>query len=429
MLLLTVAFLVVLTGIAVSQIVIRNYGTSLISQAVTRAEGIARKLALDVADKILINDIVAVQKILDDQLQSEPSVSYLFILSDRQVLVHTFQDGLPVHLIHANNQGDMIRERTIKLVSEKNERFVDIRWPIFNTKAGVLRLGISEAPLQEKVKQLSIRMTLMTLAVLAVSLLLSRLLIFRLLRPLIQLTEAVKGMDENSLDAGLDIKGPAEIEQLVSAYNGMMGRIGEHTTKLKESNQALDQRNRDLDRAHHQLVTAFSVSRRVAALSDLKTIGSFLVKTLQDIVKCGHLSMVVFDNEKRVPYLAVGNNFIVMEKEDYDPLYHQADREASPVFLKADEIKALPQGFMSSSKMAVFPFHYQGQLLGAILIACPQDCVCIKTEIEVIHLILEQASGAVFRALEYEKEIRGLKTRVDTVAGFQGMVGKDPKID
>jgi two-component system response regulator HydG len=126
----------------------------------------------------------------------------------------------------------------------------------------------------------------------------------------------------------------------------------------------------------------------------------------------------------------MGNNFIVLGKEAYDPLYHQADREVSPGFLKPDEIKTLPlpHGFMSSSKMAVFPFHYQGQLLGAILIACPHDCVCVKTEIEVIHLILEQTSGAVFRALEYEKEVMGLRTRVDTVAGFQGMVGKDPKI-
>ena len=65
-LLLTVALLVIFTGIVVSQLVIQNYSSSLLAEAIARAENIAHKLALDVTDKILINDLVAVQKILDD---------------------------------------------------------------------------------------------------------------------------------------------------------------------------------------------------------------------------------------------------------------------------------------------------------------------------------------------------------------------------
>jgi two-component system response regulator HydG len=430
MLLMAVGLLVIITGILVSQILIQNYSANLLAQAAARAEAIAHKLALDVADKILINDLVAVQKILDDQLKTDPAVSYLFILSNGQVPVHTFHDGIPVHLIGMNSQGELTKETTIKIISEKSERYIDTRWPIFNGKAGVLRLGMSEAPFRLKISRFGIRMTLVSLAVLGVLLLVGHFLIARLIRPLIVLTESVARIDEDNLDARLNVKGPEEIEKLVAAYNGMMTRISEHTTRLKETNQALEHRNADLDRAHHQLVTAFSVSRRVAALPDLKTIGLFLVKTLQDIVKCGNLSVAVFDNEKMIPYLAVGNNFLVLKKEDHKALHHYADQGESPGFLRPDEIKTLPlpQGFTTTSKMAVFPFRHHGQVLGAVLIACPHDCACVKAEIEVIHLILEQSSGAVFRALEYEKEVMGLKTRVDTVAGFQGMVGKDPKI-
>ena len=429
-LLLTVALLVIFTGMVVSQLVIRNYSTTLLSGAIARAENIAHKLALDVTDKILINDLVAVQKILDDQLQSEPSVSYLFIINNQKVLVHTFSQGVPVNLINVNSHTNNKNRNVIKLVSETNERFIDIRWPIFEEKAGVLRLGISEEPYRFKVRQLSIKMTLITAAVLGVSLFLSHMLISHLLQPLIKLTNTVKDIDEDNLDIRLDVKGLAEVNKLVAAYNGMLGRIAGYTAKLKGYNQKLEQKNKDLDRAHNQMMTTFSVSKKIAALPDLKKICSFLIETLQDIVECNNLSMIVFDNNRKIPYLVIEKNFISLKKENFDPLYTKANKIDSPVFLKNDEINALPlpEGLNKSSRMAIFPFHHHKQVLGAVLISCPGDCVCVKTEMDVINLILKQASGAVYRAFEYQKEIKGLKSKIDLVSGYKGMVGKDSKI-
>ena len=428
-LLFTVALLVIFTGIVVSQLVIRNYSTTLLSGAIARAENIAHKLALDVADRILINDLVAVQKILDDQLQSESSVSYLFIINNQKVLVHTFSDGVPIGLLNIPSHKNKNKKVT-KLVSETNERFIDIRWPIFEGKAGVLRLGISEEPYRYKVKQLSIKMTLITIAVLLVSLLLSHLLISHLLNPLIKLTNTVKDIDEENLDIRLDIKGPAEVNKLVVAYNAMLGRLAEYTTKLKEYNQALEQKNKGLDRVHNQMMTTFSVSQKLAALPDLKKICSFLVKTLQDIIECKDLSMIIFDNEQKLPYLVIERNFISLGKDNFDILHNKTNNIDSPVFLKNDEIRTLPLSnhFNRSTRMAIFPFHHHKQVLGAVIISCPEDCVCVKTEMDVINLILKQASGAVYRASEYDKEIKGLKSKIDKVSGYKGMVGKDPKI-
>ena len=429
-LLIAVALLVIFTGVIVSQLVIQNYSTSLLANAIARAENIAHKLALDVTDKILINDLVAVQKILDDQLQTEMSVSYLFILNNQKVLVHTFPDGVPVNLIGINNQGNTKDKNIVKLISETNERFIDIRWPIFREKAGVLRLGISEEPYRYKVRELSIKMTMITVAVLVGALFLSHFLISHLLGPLLELTDAVENIDEENLDSRLAVKGRTEINKLVGAYNAMLMRLSEYTTKLKESNLILEQKNLDLDRAHNQLMTTFSVSQKISGLPDLKKICSFLVKTLQDIVECKEMSMVVFDNEQKIPYLVIENNFIPLKKENFDSLYIKANRIDSPIFLKGDEISALPlpDSFSESNRMAIFPFHHHKQILGAILISCSDDCVCVKTEMDVIHLILKQASGAVFRASEYEKEIKGLKSRIDNVSGYKGMIGRDPKI-
>ena len=67
-LMLVVALLVLASGLVISQIVSHRYGSSLIDGAVAQAENIAHKLALDAADKVLINDRVALQKLLDDQV-------------------------------------------------------------------------------------------------------------------------------------------------------------------------------------------------------------------------------------------------------------------------------------------------------------------------------------------------------------------------
>ncbi len=102
MLLLAVALLVIATGVAVSQVVAHQYSTSLFEGAVARAENIAHKLSLEAVDKILINDLVSLQKMLDDQIYSDPSVAYLFVVRGGRLLTHTFMDGVPVNLVQAN---------------------------------------------------------------------------------------------------------------------------------------------------------------------------------------------------------------------------------------------------------------------------------------------------------------------------------------
>lgn len=429
-LLLTVAFLVVFTGMVVSQLVIQNYSTSLLAGAIARAENIAHKLSLDVTDKLLINDLVAVQKILDDQLKTEPSVSYLFIINSKKVLVHTFPDGIPVNLVKINTSQNKEDKNIVKVISDQKERFIDIQWPIFEGKAGVLRLGISEKPYQDKVKQLGVKMTLITFGVLVISLFLSHVFISRLLQPLITLTNTVKNIDEEKLDIRIDIKGRSEVTRLAIAYNAMLDRIRDYTMKLKDYNLRLKQKNKDLDRAHSQLMTTFSVSQKIAALPTLKMISSFLIKTLHDIVECNNMVMVIFNIEKKIPYLATEKDFISLNEEYYDALFLITNQLDSTVFLKKDEIKKLPlpEKFKNTQRMAIFPFHYHMQVLGAVFIACPDECICIKTEMDVIHLILKQTSSAIHRASEHEKEIQRIKNRIENVSGYADMIGKDSKI-
>ncbi|MCF8091586.1 MAG: sigma 54-interacting transcriptional regulator [Desulfotignum sp.] len=423
-----VALLVILTGTIVSQIVIKNYSTTLLAGAAAKGENLAHKLALDVTDKILINDLVAVQKILDDQMKSDPAISYLFVKNSGQVLVHTFPDGVPRNLIFANAKKPV--KNRVNLVSQTHERFIDIQWPIFEGRAGVVRLGISEAPFRSRIKQLGIRMTLITAGVLAVVLVLSHLLISRLIRPLMVLTDTVKSIDENKLDTRLNFSGPSEVVKLAAAYNTMLEKIAGYTGQLKRSNEKLAQKNQHLDRVHRQMITTFSVSRQIAALPDLNRVTSFLLSTFKEIVACQNLFLVILAHDQRKVFLAVAGKLNPLNEDAFDIFHDTASRSGFPIFLTPADISALnlPDQMCNSSQMAVFPFYYHQQVLGAMLISCPDDCTCLETEMEVIRLILEQASGAVFRALEHERQIQELKARTEQISGYRGMVGKDPKI-
>ena len=143
-LLLTVTVLIVITGIIISQVIIHRYSESLLEAATAQAENIAHKLALDVADTILINDLVTLQKMLDTQIRSHPSVAYIFIVRDDRILTHTFAGDVSVELISANSITDSSQWHLGKIISDTGQRYLDIAWPIFAGRAGTLRVGFSE---------------------------------------------------------------------------------------------------------------------------------------------------------------------------------------------------------------------------------------------------------------------------------------------
>jgi len=164
-LLLMVAILVIVTGLIISQTVTHRYGASLIEAGIAQAENTARKLALDSADKILTHDLVALQRLIDDQMATNPAIAYIFVMRDGQVLSHTFQEGVPYQLIAANGAADPDRGHVEKIVSQINERFIDLAWPIFEGKAGTLRIGFSETPYRQKVLHLWLEMSLLTIGI------------------------------------------------------------------------------------------------------------------------------------------------------------------------------------------------------------------------------------------------------------------------
>lgn len=429
-LLLAMAVLVVLSGAVISQIVTHRYGRSLAQEAVARAENIAHNLALDAADRILINDLVALQKLLDDQLASEPKIAYLFIVKDGRILTHTFEGGVPLQLIGANAALDSRTGHLERIVSESGERFIDFAWPIFDGEAGTLRLGLSEEPYRRQVAQLWVQMSLITLLILCLTAFLVIHFVNRLTRPLLSLATAVETIDEDRLDTQIDIRGRAEITSLTQAFNGLLTRLKDYTRRLEITHQELKEKHGELDRAHRQLRTTFTVSRDLAAMSGLPEIGRYLMGRLNEIVECSHMALVVLGHPGQGGLVLSNSGEADLDADASESLHATLSPVESMSFA---DIHALPciasTGLAEKAdRLALFPLRHRERMVGALVVGCPGSCRCIQTELDVIQTILGQTAGALRRAMDHEAEIRNLRSRLEIPAEFSGLVGRSPQM-
>ncbi|RJQ67030.1 MAG: HAMP domain-containing protein [Desulfobacteraceae bacterium] len=424
------AFLVIATGLSISQLVAHRFSISLLDRAVARAENIAHNLALDAADKILINDLVALQKILDDQIASDPTVAYLFVSRDGQVLTHTFTDGIPVHLIQANTAGAGENPHTQKLMSQEGERYIDVAYPIFSGKAGTLRMGMAVAPYLKQVRQLWVQMSIVTLGILVLSLAVSQWAISRLTRPLNQLGKYAGQIDAGNLNTQVTVRGRREVSQLAGAFNSMLARIEDYTARLKHSNEQLETKNRELDRTHKQLKTSLSISQKIAALPKLDQICRFLIQALTEVVACRDIHLLVFSRTLRTVNLSTLHHIYHLDQERFDQLYALISRYEQFACIHRPELARiqLPGALNSAVQVALFPIRHHDETIGAMMVACGGDCECATHELDIVAIILQQAAGAIHRANTYEEELTELKHRVDVNSGFGEIIGKDPKM-
>ena len=88
-LVISVFALVIGSGLVISLLETHRFSKSLHQAAITQGEYLSQAVALEATNKILINDLIALQNLLNHQLKSNPSVAYLFVMKDGQILAHT----------------------------------------------------------------------------------------------------------------------------------------------------------------------------------------------------------------------------------------------------------------------------------------------------------------------------------------------------
>jgi two-component system response regulator HydG len=423
-LLASISAIVIITGLALAGIVTQRYSGALRQEMMGQSANLAHSIALDAADRILINDLVGLQKMLDQQRLIHPTLAYLFILKDGRVLAHTFDQGVPAGLLEVNQPVSPVQPGFRRVVAQKGDHYLDTALPIFEGKAGTLRLGFSESRYRSQLLKLWGEIGLITLGLLVLALLGGLLFVRRITRPLAALVAATQEIDRGEPNIRVEVKGKDEIATLSASFNQMVARQEEYTRRLEE--QTLE-----LERAYGQARTACQIVQEVGALYTLKEMGAFLLQKLRATLNCPHIALMVLNASQDTVFVVSDGEGVTVLK---DPLVVQAARAALKGLTSgslprelAQILPAITPNLSTPEKQALITFT-DNHIRGAAVIPCP-DCLHGNSEqIQWVGLVLKQNAGALARAILHEEEMGSLKGRVEAQAGFGEIIGKDPKM-
>jgi len=422
-LLLTISVLVIGSGLFIALLVTRQYRESLLEVATRQAEHLAHALALESADKVLTDDLVSLLNFLEYHLGIHQDVGYIFVVRNDQVLSHASSADFPFELIKANAPVLENHVHIQKVKSDQGEEFIDIAWPISSGKADVLRLGLSVKPYHQEVSRLGIQMILLTLGILILGMGVIFLFIRRVMHPLGTLAEAAGRVNEDNMEIPENIAGSDEVASLSASFSQMVSRLREYTQRLEHNAQ-------ELERAHRQTRTALSIVRDIGMQTTLKGVASYLILKIQQIVACSEIRLLIFSRDRETLFLFSDDAQQVLNRESFEPDLLRSAEVADITFLTTADLEAsaISNVVPMPHRLAIFPIHHENEYLGSLLAPCPEHCHCIVKEIEVIDLILKQASGAIKRAAVHQEQILNLQSRIESTMEFAGIVGKDPQM-
>ena len=421
-LILAVSSLVVGSGLLISLLASERQRSGLLETMTAQGESSAQAIALETADKVLINDLVGLQKMIEHQMRSHNGIGYLFIQRDDEILAHSFPGNIPPDLLQANRLAPDGQQRIQKIVSTDGVPYLDIAWPVFEGKAGVLRLGLSEKPYQDKVRKLWVDMGLLTAGILFLAVVGTLLFVKRITDPLTALTRATERIDRGEAGVRVAIEGTDEVSRLASSFNQMVARIGNYTRMLEA--KALE-----LERSNQQTRTFCDVVREVGSLRNLGEIGSYLIKQCREMLPGPWTMSLVLLSPNKQGYWIVSEHSLNWTEEP--------EAVSSFSALVADVLQAapvrkgmvlLPQEKETGRPQAMIPLRHEEQTNGLLVITGLEDLECDIKEMGRVELILNQISGVIRRVLLQEEEVHHMEKRLETTAEFQAIVGRDPKM-
>ncbi len=198
---------------------------------------VARDVAARATDLILINDLYALHQLLLETQSNYQDIRYIFVIDPQgEVLAHTFGDEFPIELLDANwAAGDDFQNTR---VLQTNEGMVwDVAVPIFDGRAGVARVGVSDTSLRQTITNLTTQLSVTIVAVLTASLLAATFLTWLLTRPILALVSATEAVSKGDFSQRVPRWADDEIGDLAEAFNQMTAELARADELQREREQ------------------------------------------------------------------------------------------------------------------------------------------------------------------------------------------------
>jgi signal transduction histidine kinase len=247
--------LVFLLGASITLVVRSSLQQAMVHELEARAISVANDLANRSTDLILINNLYALQQLIRETQNNHPDIRYIFILDDHgQVLVHTFGEGFPSDLANMNMNLSLM-QANLEIIETTEGQVRDIAAPIFEGRAGTLRIGFSDTVISRAVSDVTSQMALATVLVSTTGIAAAIFLTWILTQPILQLAVSARAVGEGDLNQRVPRWANDEIGELSEAFNTMVHG-------LKQAAEERQEKERIRTRLIQQVITAQEDERK-----------------------------------------------------------------------------------------------------------------------------------------------------------------------
>ena len=229
--------LVLLLGLGITLQVRATLTRTLDAQLQEQSVSVARDLAARATDLILINDLYTLYRLMLETAENNANVRYAFVVDpEGRVLAHTFGDGFPTGLLASNSTA--VKEHHRTAVLETDEGLVwDTAVPIFEGRAGIARVGLTDAGVRRAVDAVTGQLLLTTAVVSMTGITAAAFLTWILTRPLLALVQAAHAIGRGDFGRRVRRWADDEIGELAEAFNGMAADLAKAEEERAERDE------------------------------------------------------------------------------------------------------------------------------------------------------------------------------------------------
>ena len=204
-----------------------------------RGYTVAWTLGVEHADLLLTNDIFTLYEHANGALLSNPDIRYIVIFDQAgAVSMSSFTTGLPRGLREANVPGASQRYQVRRLETDEGAIY-DIALPILAGQAGVVRVGLLEAPLYGAANRRTLELLALFGGIMLVAVAVAYGIGSLLTRPLAQLVEATQAVARGEVDRKAPVLGRDEVGEVAMAFNAMTDALALVAREREEANLQL----------------------------------------------------------------------------------------------------------------------------------------------------------------------------------------------
>ncbi|MEN8258104.1 MAG: PAS domain-containing protein [Thermodesulfobacteriota bacterium] len=203
---------------------------------------IARNLAADCVDLLLTDNRIKLHQLLSNIKATEKDVEYLFVLdSQKNIFAHTFgAKGFPKVLLDANPLHGGAQFSHAHLLFDGDENIIsELAVLSMDGEAGEIHLGLSEAFIRQKIKDLRQELVAITSLVCLLGILAALFFARIINKPLKSLAIASDKVGQGELIHDLPIVAHDEIGRLTATFNQMVSNIEESQVRQKDVEERL----------------------------------------------------------------------------------------------------------------------------------------------------------------------------------------------